>query len=345
MLRIFGLYFILISSSFKVYASENYNSIGLKPNQLAIIVNVNDPLSVKIGNYYVKQRSIPIENIINVNLEPKSINISPSEFNIIIKKVLSDTPNHIQAYGLTWITPYKVNCMSITTAFAAGYDESFCAKGCIKTRKNPYYDSISSLPFDDTGWRLAMSIASKNFEKAKELIDRGLKAEASNPKGTAYLLNTSDQARNVRAIYFPKIIKSFNNKFKTVEVKDYAIWDKEDVLFYFTGQANVYKLDRLKFLPGAIGDHLTSLGGQLNNTEGSQMSALKWLEAGATGSYGAVVEPCAFVEKFPNPSVVMKYYLKGETLIEAYWKSVEWPGQGIFIGDPLAKPFYHQPKN
>jgi hypothetical protein len=26
-------------------------------------------------------------------------------------------------------------------------------------------------------------------------------------------------------------------------------------------------------------------------------------------------------------------------LIEAYWKSVRMPGQGIFIGEPLARPF------
>ena len=32
-------------------------------------------------------------------------------------------------------------------------------------------------------------------------------------------------------------------------------------------------------------------------------------------------------------------YVTGATLIEAYWKSVEMPGQGIFIGEPLARPF------
>jgi hypothetical protein len=26
-------------------------------------------------------------------------------------------------------------------------------------------------------------------------------------------------------------------------------------------------------------------------------------------------------------------------LIEAYWKSVQWPGQGIFVGEPLANPY------
>ena len=33
------------------------------------------------------------------------------------------------------------------------------------------------------------------------------------------------------------------------------------------------------------------------------------------------------------------HYLSGETLIEAYWKSVAMPGQGIFVGEPLAAPF------
>jgi hypothetical protein len=52
-----------------------------------------------------------------------------------------------------------------------------------------------------------------------------------------------------------------------------------------------------------------------------------------------VVEPCNLLEKFPHPAVVMNRYLRGETLIEAYWKSVLMPGQGIFVGEPLAAPF------
>jgi hypothetical protein len=69
------------------------------------------------------------------------------------------------------------------------------------------------------------------------------------------------------------------------------------------------------------------------------MSSLRWLEAGATGSYGAVVEPCNFIGKFPNVAILMDHYLGGETLIEAYWHSVEMPDEGIFIGEPLAAPF------
>ncbi len=38
---------------------------------------------------------------------------------------------------------------------------------------------------------------------------------------------------------------------------------------------------------------------------------MRWLEAGATGSYGTVVEPCAITQKFPNPAVVIGRYLLG----------------------------------
>jgi uncharacterized protein (TIGR03790 family) len=109
------------------------------------------------------------------------------------------------------------------------------------------------------------------------------------------------------------------------------------VLFYFTGLATVSGLETLRFLPGAIADHLTSTGGILTGHD--QMSALRWLEAGATGSYGTVMEPCNFTTKFPKPAPAIGRYTRGETLLEAYWKSVAWPGQGVFVGEPLAAPF------
>ena len=101
------------------------------------------------------------------------------------------------------------------------------------------------------------------------------------------------------------------------------------------------EVDELKtncFLPGAIADHLTSSGGVLFGEH--QMSILHWLDAGATASYGTVTEPCAFPQKFPHPGIVIDRYTRGESLIEAYWKSVAWPGQGLFVGEPMAAPFY-----
>jgi uncharacterized protein (TIGR03790 family) len=70
-----------------------------------------------------------------------------------------------------------------------------------------------------------------------------------------------------------------------------------------------------------------------------QMPITDWLNAGATASYGTVEEPCNFSEKFPRATVLVSRYSQGDSLIEAYWKSVAWPGQGLFVGEPLAKPW------
>jgi hypothetical protein len=39
---------------------------------------------------------------------------------------------------------------------------------------------------------------------------------------------------------------------------------------------------------------------------------------------------------------VLLHYAQAASLIEAYWKSVAWPQQGLFIGEPLAAPFAHR---
>ena len=109
-------------------------------------------------------------------------------------------------------------------------------------------------------------------------------------------------------------------------------------MFDFTGVARVATMASNHFLDGAIADHLTSFGGVLHPAAARRPRSSGWT-VGATGSYGTSSEPCNFRGKFPEVGVVMAHYLAGETLLEAYWKSVLMPGQGVFVGDPLARPF------
>lgn len=307
----------------------------LTPTELAVIVNQADPLSGQIAAYYQQQRQIPERNMISVNFTPVRPELSPAEFAQLQQAIAKQLPAYIRAFVLTWAAPYRVGCMSITTAFALGFDPAFCAQGCQPTRASPYFNSDSPQPPQTI--RPTMAIAATTFAQAQALIDRGVAADASNPTGTAYLVSTSDRRRNVRAGFYPNVVAALALRFTIHRVDNDALRDKADVMFYFTGLPQVEHLQTNHFLPGAIADHLTSLGGML--TDSPQMSSLRWLEAGATGSYGAVAEPCNFPAKFPNPGVAMAHYLNGDTLIEAYWKSVAWPGQGIFIGEPLARPF------
>lgn len=304
---------------------------------LAIIVNESDPLSRQIAQYYQKQRHIPQRNIIRIRFDPHLTTLSPEIFQELKAQVDARTPRSVQGYALTWAKPYRVGCMSITSAFAFGFEPKYCAGSCSATQANPFFNQDSSQPYRDYKIRPTMMLAATNYNQAKALIDRGVASDGSDPPGTAYLMNTTDEARNVRAFSYREILDKLGHQLQIAIIAGDSLKGKSDVMFYFTGLERVTNLSTLKFRPGAIADHLTSYGGQL--TDSSQMSSLRWLEAGATGSYGTVVEPCNFPQKFPHPGIVMYYYLRGDTLMDAYWKSVAWPGQGLFIGEPLARPY------
>jgi len=305
--------------------------------ELAVIVNDRDPLSVKIARYYQKRRGIPAANIIHLAFAPERNVMSAETFAGIAAELQRVVPASVQAYALTWLRPFRVACMSITAAFALGYDPAYCAVGCRMTKTSPYFDADSTAPYRDFVMRPTMSLAATDLAHAKALIDRGLAADGSMPAGTGYLVETQDKARNVRAPSYPVIERWLGNGFAFRDFAAPSIRDRDDVMFYFIGAREVPDIDTNRFLPGAIADHLTSSGGVLSGS--AQMNSLRWLEAGATGSFGTVVEPCNYPAKFPNPWVVIRRYLQGESLIEAYWKSVQMPGQGIFIGEPLARPF------
>ncbi|HUN74163.1 MAG TPA: TIGR03790 family protein [Steroidobacteraceae bacterium] len=309
---------------------------GINARELALIINDADPLSVRVGEYYRLRRHIPRANILHVRLAAAPV-LSAAEFARVKEVVEARTPARVQAYALAWTEPYRVACMSVTSAFAYGFDPRFCTVGCRRTPMSPYFDSDTRRPFGDLHMRPTMMLAARDWAHAKALIDRGVAADESFPLGTAYLLDTDDKQRDVRAATFTTADRWANARVRVRILSSDALRDRSDVLFYFTGLTRVAGLDTLHFLPGAIADHLTSFGGELIGS--TQMSSLAWLEAGATASYGTVVEPCNFPQKFPSVPIVMRRYLAGETLIEAYWKSVAEPSQGVFIGEPLARPF------
>jgi uncharacterized protein (TIGR03790 family) len=314
---------------------------ALNASQLAVVVNTADPLSVQIGDYYAAQRNINFQNLIRVSFPPGETTMTRETFAEVKAQIDAQTMPRVQAYALTWAAPYRVECMSITAAVAFGYQPGLCATECKPTQPSPYYNSRSRLPFSQYGMRPTMAIAAASFEHAKALIDTGVRSDYTHPAGTAYLLSTSDKLRNVRAVSYAAAGRIVGRRIRLQILHQNALSNARDVLFYFTGTTSVADLQTLNFVPGAVADHLTSAGGQLTDSE--QMSALRWLEAGATGSYGAVVEPCNMAQKFPNIPLLLAAYLSGETLIEAYWQSVAMPGQGIFIGEPLAAPFAERP--
>jgi uncharacterized protein (TIGR03790 family) len=318
----------------------DHNHLGpLDRGHLAVVINADDPLSEAIGRLYARGRRIPADQVLRVRLPVGQADLAPARFRRLEAELRRRTPAHVQAYALAWQEPWRVGCQSITAAVTLGLDAGACQRTCRATRLSPYHARGDVLrPWDQLRLRPSMLLAARNIDQARGLISRGIAADGTAPSGTAYLLSTSDSARNVRAAGYGAVAAAAGPGFRVRILHGDALRGADDVMAYFTGLAVVPEIASNRYRPGAVADHLTSLGGQLS-IETGQMSALRWLEAGATGSYGTVVEPCNFRAKFSNPGLLLAYYRRGNTLLEAYWRSVAMPDQGVFIGEPLARPW------
>ena len=150
-------------------------------------------------------------------------------------------------------------------------------------------------------------------------------------------MNTSDASRNVRSVTYERVKAVLGAAYPIEQVDADALEGRgTDVRVHRRAQG---RLDRGQPLPRRRDRRSPDLLRRHPGRGLGQTSALDWLSAGATGSYGTSSEPCNYRAKFPEIGIVMARYLGGETLVEAYWKSVLMPGQGVFVGDPLARPF------
>ena len=132
-----------------------------------------------------------------------------------------------------------------------------------------------------------MLLASRDIAAGKAMIDRGVASDGQltkhgRPLANAVFANTNDRARNVRSILFPSEGVSASLGVK-VTVRDAdTTGPMQRVFLYQTGVVRMDAIDKSQWLPGALADHLTSLGGQLFGT--AQMSVLDALyESARTG--------------------------------------------------------------
>jgi uncharacterized protein (TIGR03790 family) len=317
----------------------------LTAKDLGLVINDDDPYSVQVGEYYAKARRIPENQILHVNLPIKGT-LNPQEFGTLVKRLDAFYGSRVQGLALAWRLPYAVECNAITGALAMGYDPKLCSNTCATSRASSYFASLSTRPYQDHHMRLSMMLAARDVDAAKALIDRGVRSDGTlGLRGaipvTAHFVVTSDKIRSQRQYLFPPAGPVPKFGIDVVLDQTEALKNVDRVLIYMTGRATVDNLETVNFVPGALADHLTSFGGVLDKALG-QMTVLSWIDAGATASYGTASEPCSHLQKFPNPQALLLFYVQGATALETYWKSVVWPQQGLFVGEPLAAPFARQ---
>ncbi len=314
----------------------------LRASDIGLVINTADPYSVAVGEHYIQARRLAPDQVLRLAL-PTRATLTPAEFETLRNAIDRHFGARAQALALAWVAPYAVACNAITGALALGFDSSLCQQSCNASRPSPWFNSASHRPYADLGLRPAMLLAAPDVAQARALIDRGVAADRSltgrnREPVSVMLLQTNDSARRVRQALYPPAgpVRAFGIE---VQVAPAAELNRAPrVLMAVTGSVRVNLEPRPDWVPGALADHLTSVGGALQGQHG-QSTVLEWIASGATASHGSVSEPCNHLQKFPHPQVMLLHYLQGATALEAYWKSVAWPQQSLFVGEPLAAPF------
>jgi len=164
-------------------------------------------------------------------------------------------------------------------------------------------------------------------------------ADGTRPPGTIYFMTNADVRTKTRSGPFPAIVRALDKLGVKAEIVTGALpVGKRDVAGLMAGTPEFnWKASGCAVVPGAICENLTSFGGIFTPSVG-QTPLSDFLRAGAAGSAGTVTEPFSLQAKFPHPAMQV-HYVRGASLVEAFYQSVQAPYQLLVVGDPLCQPW------
>ncbi len=113
-------------------------ALAINAEQLAVVFNAADAESRELAGYYQQQRHIPAQNMIAIDMPGGAAALDVTAFEKFYQQVVAATPQGVQFYALAWSKPYRVACMSITSAFAFGFNKKYCAQGCRASAASAY---------------------------------------------------------------------------------------------------------------------------------------------------------------------------------------------------------------
>lgn len=325
-----------------------------------VVVNQKSTNSIQLGNDYCEARGVPPQNVFRMTgWTGGAVTWSRTDFQTrLLNPLLAllagrGLTNQAEFVLLSMDIPYRVvdaaSQNSTTSALFYGFKTNTASPvPGYPTCSLPDYSSnsyaFSELPFLEaqpdtapTNSFLAMMLTDTSVAGAELVLNRGVAGDSSFPAQIVVLAKTSDTARNVRYMEFDNAIFDSRVRGDNSLIRlDTSSTSFTNLLGLLTGLATL-SLPVNAFVAGAMGDSLTSYGGDILDNS-SQTSLLAFLNAGAAGSYGTVVEPCNYLEKFPDPMDYF-YQSRGFSVAEAYYQSVRNPFQGLLVGEPLCAPF------
>jgi uncharacterized protein (TIGR03790 family) len=332
---------------------------------VVVVVNQASSNSVTLGNYYCERRAVPPQNVLRINWTGSLTDWTRTNLDAVLRAPLNamlasrKLTNQVDFLLLSMDIPYRVTentgatitsgVNSTTSALYYGFKPDGCS-GCATPSCNLPAGSASAYAGSEAIFRqpppvsassnawLVMMLTSSNLAAAKAVVDRGVASDYSFPTQAIYLAKSQDRLRIIRHWLFDDAI--INSRLVATAVVMRTNVPNPTALGVIQGYLNgemVTPLLATNFAPGALAETLTSYSGNILENSG-HTDALDYLNAGATASYGTVVEPCAYFEKFASPQNYF-YQARGFSAAECFFLSLTNPYQGLLVGEPLAAPF------
>lgn len=353
---------------------------GGSPERTLLIIDPANPTSLYLGNYYKHARNIPDSHVLYMQpgafdfQEFRDQNI-PALLGTMAHREIADSVDFvvvsaddrffISAPGLVNDGCSPVRRFSLSGAYTMSFIADEVLGGLPITTSNRYFSPNEARAFSSEvrylGGRPSGSPSARRYLLGTQLgytgergntiddliamIDRSVAVDGTFPAGTFYFMETNDSARSdPRDGLFDAAVSAIQalggQAVHLMGILPPA--GSHDCLGIMTGIAEpgVDNAD-ITILPGAICDHLTSFAATFDTSAQEKLS--RWIANGASGSWGAVEEPCNYAQKFPHPKVHAQYF-EGLSLGEALLRSVAFvPFQMLLYGDPLTRPFAHIP--
>jgi hypothetical protein len=170
-------------------------------------------------------------------------------------------------------------------------------------------------------------------------LQSAARADGTRPAGTMYFMTNSDIRTTTRSSSFSGVVRAIEKLGVKAEITNGTLpVRKRDIAGLMAGTPNFdWRASGSAVVPGAICENLTSFGG-IFTPSSSQTPLSDFIRAGAAGSSGTVTEPFSIQAKFPHPSLQL-HYVRGASLAEAFYQSVQAPYQLLVVGDPLCQPW------
>ena len=355
---IFLLAILFSSLSLRTQAQVDYNDV-------AVVINTNSPVSVRVGNYFQQQRDIPEINMIRIAI-PTSEEIDTFELNEIVQQIDSylssnQIKEQINYLVTTKGVPLKVaadqcldvndlpGCSSLDSELTLLRGNLINEIGRLGGSNNPYYDKntrFSSTLFD---MYLVTRLDGYTEQDIMNMIDRSGPNLLTQQSTNTVILDISHLSANISG----GIFSLFDNKF--MEISDSLTANNWSTVYHpdtsvLMNQQNVLALINLNYDPfdessnhtwskGSIASMLfseTATTFDINQNPNNKILLADLIAEGATGGFGSTFY--TYASNNPSNKIMLNAYLNVDSsynLAESHFMALRRISLAtIIIGDP-----------